>query len=353
MSTPPVGATSGTSVSVLGDGPVWFLRLLARGCLWLIVLPLLVGTGIFLYTRANMRYVADATIRPQSSMPNSARLSGLAAQFGVALPGSSIGDPVRLYAELARSRSVLQRTVEQQFAVATTPGSSDSTRANLLDLLKIPSQGQDRLRRGMDRLFSMTDVSINRDAGLVIIRVRSEWPELSRGIVARMLATMNEVTILREQERAERERVFIEGRLQEAKQALEGAEAAASEFLVRNRTYQGSPQLGLDYARLQRRVDLRQQVYTTLAQSYEQARLDEVRNTPSFGIMDAPDGPVREASRPVRDAAVWMVVTGGAVLLVLLFLDWMARFRALSPAAFEELRSAASRLARGKGRSES
>lgn len=337
---------------LFGDGPAWFIHLLARGRIALVVLPLIAGVTTFLIKRQTMRYSAEATIRPQSNAQGAARLSGLAAQFGVTLPGSAIGDPVRLYAELARSRSVLLAVVQKPYAVAVTPGSADSTRGSLLDLLKVPSQGDDRLRRGMDRLASMMDVSVNRDAGLVLIRVSTRWPELSRAVVRQLLQTMNEVTIVREQARAEREREFIEGRLQEAKSGLDAAEAAASEFLTRNRTYQNSPQLQLDYARLQRRVDLRQQVYATLSQSYEQARLDEVRNTPSFGVVDGPEGPVREASRPVRDAAVWMVVTGGAVLLILLILDWMARFRATSPAAYDDLRRATALLTRGKPRGE-
>lgn len=334
---------------LLGDGPAWFVHLLARGRVALIVLPLIIGLTVFLIKRQTMRYSAEATIRPQSNAQGAARLSGLAAQFGVTLPGGSLGDPVRLYAELARSRSVLMEAVQRQYAVATAPGAADSTRGTLLDLLKVPSSGEDRLRRGMDRLYSMMDVSVNRDAGLVLVRVNTRWPELSREVVRQLLQTMNQVTIVREQERAERERVFIEGRLQEAKGALDAAEASASDFLTRNRTYQSSPQLVLDYGRLQRRVELRQQVYATLAQSYEQARLDEVRNTPSFSVVDGPEGPVREASRPVRDAAVWMVVTGGAVLLILLLLDWMARFRAMSPAAYDELRSATARLTSGRG----
>ena len=346
----PSANESDVPVSLLGEGPAWFIGLLVRGRVWLLVLPLVVGIGVFAFTRANMRYVAEATIRPQSNTPNVAPLSGLAAQFGVSLPGASLGDPVGLYAELARSRRVLEQTVEHRFAVALTPSSPDSTRGSLLDLLEIRGQGEDRIRRGMDRLYSMTDVAVDRDAGLVMIGVRSEWPELSRSILRQMLRRMNELTIQLEQDRAEREREFIEGRLQEAKQGLDGAEAEVSDFLLRNRSYEGSPPLVLEYARLQRQVELRQQIYATLAQAYEQARLDEVRNTPSFGLVDPPDGPVREASRPGRDAAVWMLLSAAMVLLVVLGMDWLRRFRRLSPNAAAELSAALEALVPGRRR---
>jgi uncharacterized protein involved in exopolysaccharide biosynthesis len=37
-------------------------------------------------------------------------------------------------------------------------------------------------------------------------------------------------------------------------------------------------------------VEIQQQLYATLTQAYEQARIDEVRNTPVFTIIDPPEG---------------------------------------------------------------
>ncbi len=41
-----------------------------------------------------------------------------------------------------------------------------------------------------------------------------------------------------------------------------------------------------------REVSLRQQLFTTIAQSYEQARIDEVRDTPVFTVIEQPVVPV-------------------------------------------------------------
>ena len=76
---------------------------------------------------------------------------------------------------------------------------------------------------------------------------------------------------------------------------------------------------------------------TVLPPAFEQARLDAVRNTPSFAYVDDPDGPVRDASRPVRDAAVWLVVGAGAVLIGLLLADWLDLLRAAQPESYAVL----------------
>ena len=57
-------------------------------------------------------------------------------------------------------------------------------------------------------------------------------------------------------------------------------------FLTTNRDFKNSPQLTFQYNRLQRAIDLEQGLYTTLAQSEQNAALDEVRNTPTLSVLD-------------------------------------------------------------------
>lgn len=324
-------------------GPLWLARLLWRGRVALVVVPVLLAVAMFLYTRWHMTYAADATIRPQTQGQALSRVAGLAAQFGLTIPGAAGGDPVRLYASLLTSRGVLAPVLLSQYAVAAS--GSDSARGTYLDLNNIKGHDEDdRLRRGLDQLRSRVDVTVDRDAGLLSVRVRSAWPELSRQLLRRLMVVLDSTTVVRERQRAERERVFFEERLSTAQKELAQAEDALSGFLNQNRTYAGSPQLQVAFGRLQRQVDFRQQVVTAMAQSFEQARLDAVRNTPSFAFVDDPEGPVRESSRPVRDAAVWLVVGVGLVLIVLLALDALDYLEQRDPGQYAELRAMAARL---------
>lgn len=330
-------SSSPTDSASRWGGLPWLLRLLWRGRMALVVFPLLTAIGAFLWTRFHMAYAADATIRPQTQAQAAGRAASLAAQFGLTLPGAALGDPVRLYASLLSSRGVLAPVILTQYRLPAVAG-GDSTSGTYLDFYHLPGRdADDRLRRGIDHLKARVDVTIDRDAGLLSVKVKASQPALARALLKRLLVVLDSTTVVREQQRAARERAFFEERLNSARGELERAEDAVGAFLQQNRTYAGSPGLQTAFARLQRQVDFRQQVVTAMAQSFEQARLDAVRNTPSFAYVDDPDGPVRDASRPVRDAAVWLVVGAGAVLIGLLLADWLDLLRAAQPESYAVL----------------
>jgi uncharacterized protein involved in exopolysaccharide biosynthesis len=69
---------------------------------------------------------------------------------------------------------------------------------------------------------------------------------------------------------------------------------------------------------LERDISLRQQVYTTLVQSFEQARIAEVRDTPVITVLQPPFLPARDPRGLVLMAAVGLAL-GGMAGLVLAF----------------------------------
>ncbi len=338
-----VTVTASTSLGVPDFGPAWVLRLVARGRLLLLVLPILTFIGVFLYIRWHMPYSAEMVLRPQGGSQQQGRLNGLAAQFGVVLPGAAAGDPIRFHSQLITSREVLTPVVIATYQVAKSAGSSDSVRGNLLDLLRIQGATPvDRQRRGIERLRQMIAVGPDLQAALIGVRVTSAWPELSLAISQRLIESLNDANISRQQVSAEAELKFVGDRVSSARAQLDSAERRLEGFMLQNRQYANSPALTLEHDRVMRLLDLRQQVYVTLSQSYEQARLDAVRDTPTIVVVDRPEGSVKEAGRPVRDGAVWAVTVAGMVLLFLLARDALTRFRMARPneyaAALSELR---------------
>src|SRR5207302_10527342 len=269
----------------------------------LVLTPLIVAilALTFLLVRGP-RFSADAAFRPEVTQAPNARFAGLAAQFGVSMPGVTIGDPVRFYAEIAQSRDVRREVALTPYRFAAAPRGGDSVTGNLLALLRIGGKTrEDSLRRVLDRLDDLVAVTINRDAGLVHVQVVTRWPELSVLINRRILELINTANLERRQTQAGAERRFIEARLAQAQEELHAAEGEQERFLERNHEYQSSPELAFAFNRMQHRVDLRQQVYVTLAQSYEQARIDEVRNTPQLSIIDQPEGTARPVGHLAAD----------------------------------------------------
>ena len=126
--------------------------------------------------------------------------------------------------------------------------------------------------------------------------------------------------------------------MRQAFQELGVAEDSLRGFLERNRTYQSSPALSFEAARLQRRLDLRQQVYSSLAQAFEQARIDEVRNTPVITVVDTPEESVRLDGKALPRAAVGLVIGLLLGMGVALVFEYVARRRQVAPEEFDEIR---------------
>lgn len=307
---------------------------LLRGNLRLLIaLPAAVGVvALTVLLIRGQRYSADATLRPQMSENNQSRLAGLAAQFGLQVPGMTLGDPVKLYSELAASREILTKVLLTTYTIPAPGGAGDSLRGTLVDLWDLPAKTSDDLnRKALGRLRKRILVSSNREAGLVYLRTVSGSPDLSVAINRRLLDLLDESTKRRRQTQASAEREFLEARLKQAAEELEAAETAQKTFLARNRRYQEAPFLQLQFADLQRRVELKSQVFNSLSQSYEQARLDEVRNTPLLVLVDAPEGSARRYGSIPRDTVIWMLVgLAAAVFMVLSHAVFPGAFRWVS-----------------------
>jgi len=299
-----------------------FLRVLVRGRLPLALWTIVAFVASYGIVSWRMTYSAEAVLRPQSPNNGNARLSGIAASFGVSLSNVAVGDPLRFQASVLGSRGVLEPVVLAQYTVAKAPGSADSVRATFLDLYNIKaSSSEDRTLRGIERLQLLTWVQVDPNTGLINLRVTSRWPELSLALSDKLIDGLNTSNRLRQQAAAEAEARFAGDRLTIERAALDTAEAAQEQFLRENREYRNSPALALQFGRLQRRIDLAQQVVVSLAQSYEQARIDAARDTPFITIIDRPEGSLKRASHPARDGVVWALAAFSVVFLVLLARD--------------------------------
>src|SRR5205807_248265 len=108
-----------------------------------------------------------------------------------------------------------------------------------------------------------------------------------------LIGTANRYAIKNLRGRARARRTFAEQQADDARHNLEAAEDSLKTFYVRNRRIQDSPQLQFEETRLRRRVDVRQEVFLTLTREYEQARIDEVRDTPVLAVVDPPVAPTK------------------------------------------------------------
>jgi len=271
------------------------------------------------------QYMARAELKPQASDNRLASFAGLAAQFGVSASTLVPTEGVEYFAAVLRSNEILGNVVRSSFRVSTRrlgDASGDTVQGTLMDIWKIGARSPEvREARAIRLLRASMTARPNLAAGLLRLEVTARWPDLAVQINRRFLQALDTFNLRTRQSQAAAQRRFVEQRLDDKRAELTAAENALVAFESRNRQLQ-APGLALERQRLQRRVDVSQQVYLTLAQGYEQARIDEVRDTPVITVVDAPENTVEQSGGLLLFVLLGGFV-GGLVGLGLIFLREM------------------------------
>ena len=279
-------------------------------------------------------YRATASFAPQGADPGRAGLASLASQFGVAIPASGQSMSPEYYARLLKSRSLLRTIVSDTFVVAE----QGALRLPFTQLFELTAA--DPVRReddGVAVLEKLVGASVSKTTGIVELSASTRWRSVSIAVVGALVKGVNEFNQRSRQEQASSERQFVEGRLAIASTELRATEDRLEEFLQRNRQMGTSPELSLQRERLQREVTQRQQVYGTLAQSYEEMRIREVRDTPVITVIEPASAPALPEPRGRTKVAILGILLGGFVGVMLVLLsDMLARRRGAGDAEVME-----------------
>ena len=293
-------------IPVLGS-----IHLLLRHARLVLLASFLALAAVVALTIAQGRsYTSTASFTPQTRTVQS-NLSGLAAQFGFALPAVDASRSPAFYADLVQSRQILTRVVGGRYSVAPD---TDSLAKTLVELWT--RQGRSlalRQEAAVRRLRRSLSVNLVQRTGVIRVAARANDPALAQQLVRQLLAELNTFNLEARQSQATMERRFTEQRLDQARQELRQAEDRQQLFLQRNREFASSPQLKFEQDRLAREVIMRQQLYTTLSQALEQAKIEEIRDTPVITVVEAPDLPVRPDSQGWVRKGFLALLLGGLV----------------------------------------
>jgi uncharacterized protein involved in exopolysaccharide biosynthesis len=264
-------------------------------------------------------WTSGATFMPQTRRTPAAGLSGLAAQLGISVPTLDAGQGPGFYADFVTSRTMLGALADTSFEL---PSDTGLARVRLVDVYRAGGGTPERRRDALIRkLGSRVTAVAMLKTGVVRVRVTAPNPELARQMTGFILDGLNRFNLVTRQSQAGAERRFMERRLDEAGGELRAAEDRLQGFLQRNREYRNSPELTFQQERLSREVQMRQQVYTSLAQAYEQAKIEEVRDTPVITVVEAPEAPVRPDRRGALRGTIVALFAGalmGGLLAIIL-----------------------------------
>jgi uncharacterized protein involved in exopolysaccharide biosynthesis len=312
------------------------LTSLARGLIryrWVVV-GCAVGCAVVFGALGVVRprtWTASATFMPQGRRTSAAGLSGVAAQLGISVPTMDAGQGPGFYADFVTSRTMLGAVADTTFEVE--PGNGRS-RVAPADIYRVrgatPALRRDNVIRTLGARITAIPVL---KTGVVRMRVSAPTPGAAYRMAGFILDHLNSFDLVTRQSQARAERIFMEGRLDDSRVELRSAEDSLQDFLQRNRDYKNSPELSFRADRLSRAVQVRQELYTSLAQAYEQAKIEEVRDTPVITIVEQPELPARPDSRGLVLSTL-VALLGGAGLgaLLAILLVSLDQERAVNPA---------------------
>lgn len=277
-----------------------------RLIVWLSFLAFLLTIG---YSVLKPRtFTASASFIPQDTDNRQNLGSSIAAQFGVYLPSGETGQSPAFYTQLLQSREILYGLIDTSYTLRLETETVSGTFPDLIDIREDdpPARRESAIRK-VEELIS---VKTDPETGIITFSVRTFWADLSRQMSQHLIELVNLFNLETRQSQARAEREFVEGRLEEVRLELREAEDALQVFLQSNIQWRGSAELEFTYDRLYRDVTMRQQVVTSLTQSYEQARIDEVRDTPVITVIEKPEAPVLPDRRSLLFKGILALILG-------------------------------------------
>lgn len=209
------------------------------------------------------------------------------------MPAVGGDSPAGFYATLLQTRALLRRVVAQDFR--TVDGRSGS----LPDILGLEGTPEERVERAAAWLRNKRFVvSVDRQTSVVQVRVRTFDPLLSAGLTSALLAAVDEYNVATRRSAGANEREFLAARLNEKNEELRVLDDSLEAFLLQNRRItENAPALLFQEDRLRRRVMLQQQVLASLASALEDARIREIRDTPTTTVIEPATVPSEAESR--------------------------------------------------------
>ena len=292
---------------------------------WLILIIGLAVAGYQIYKTSRMPrvYSVEAQFMPKGSRGQT-QLQGLAQQFGIPVSSGDAGQSPAFYVDLLESRPLLAAVAEKQYRIRNATGVVRT--GTLAELYGVRNANPTLVRtRVVNRLKNQVNENVSNRTGVITVSVWSGYPELSVQIARNLLDQVNVFNLNRRQEQASAEREFIEKRLADAQAQLSAAENNLQVFLTENRDFRSSPTLTLEFDRLNRTVSSRQSLYNGLATSYEQAKIEEVRDLPVITVLEPPEMPIEADPRGgKRKALIGLLIGLMAGIVIAFIIDRLA-----------------------------
>lgn len=205
---------------------------------------------------------------------------------------------------------ILEAFKEEQ---SVSPFNADSSELRIVELSKKEMEVIEELR-------SRVTASLNEETGVVSVSAKMGNPRLAAEIAKYTIEELTEYLTEYRTEKVLIDLEFIEEQLQKAKERFEQAQLALADFRDSN---QGNltARARTEEQRLQSEYDIAFNVYNTLTQQYEEAKLKVQEETPVFKVLQPVQVPVEDETSGLMILIVFVMLSG-IVSLGWIFIPW-------------------------------
>ena len=277
-----------------------FLYILKKRIKLIIVITLLSISFaiVYLFFIAQPVYLTTAKLLPTGEDNSLSNIQGLASQFGLALPfqsGSNLSFS-DIYPEIVKSRQLTGIVLEKKFNTRKF-GQNQLLKNILSRQYRLDKYDVDeRFKRSSEILQDNIKVSKARLTSIVTLEVRGLEPEFAVDLANTIISESDKLQREFKTHQISDKRSFIEERIKDVKKDLESAQEDLKEFRERNRQVQYSPALLLEEERLTTEMDVKKEIFSTLKQQFELAKIEEVEEGATVQILDKPVAPYEKSS---------------------------------------------------------
>jgi len=264
-------------------------------------------------------YVAEVTLllEEKNSQAGLGSMMDMASRFGFSVPGAS--DPTAVFSDILQSRSFLS-----QYSGVNLPSIQDSNAAPVSEFLGIQTKNPDSLARSISSSLKGM-IKFERKDNIAILSVTSADPIFSSALANDVVSRLQKYNKEGWVTKVQKNRVFVEDRLDEIERELRSARERLAAFRERNMRLDvgRAPNLLDQQEGLIEEVKTKQEVYLLLKKEYEMTRIEEEKDRPYIQVLDGAISP-EPTYKPDRKLLV-------AVTLVLsiflgLLLSFIAEF---------------------------
>jgi len=299
-----------------------------------------IGTGIALvYAMLAIPFYESTTklVFQSTTKSTAGGLSALAAMAGMA--SAADGDASAYAGDIVLSNDMLGAILDHKWK-ASKAVPDTSKELNLLELWKVKSDTTQPDWKAAQRQSLLQSLraggyiqySADKKTGVVTLQTTFEDPLVAYEVNRFLFDELNNTLVNRMNYKARANRQFVEGRLKEIDTDLNTSENILKNFRENNRL-RLDPGYQLQESRLQRKVEMNQEIFLQLQKQFEMARIDEAKDIPVLDVIDSPMVPVRKV-RPKRAKMVFTgTVASVAIGVCLAFLLSTFRMRKKHPAS--------------------